>query len=207
MKDGFLGMIGLWFFLLFIWIGVFDRFMRKHHVSKVMVSLLLLVALIGIGFYFELPANGRMMVIPFVIPLAVGGWLWVRQGDHQRLHLLTASFLIGASVFFMQLLLRLDPVLMFMPEKYMLAGFVVVLILVAARKTFHQYILLSLGLGLSDLCIQAYMWNKTGSYVLGASYQWDVFWISLYLLIVVRAFVRYVKLPKFWKRKRAETTS
>ncbi|WP_134698948.1 hypothetical protein [Ammoniphilus sp. YIM 78166] len=181
--------------------------MKKHRVSKAMVSLVLLAALIGGGLYIELPENGRMMVIPFVIPLAVGVWLWIRQGDQQRLHLLTASFLIGASLFFMQLLLRLDPVLMFIPEKYMLAGFVVILVLVAARKSFHQYVLLSLGLGLSDLCIQAYMWNKTGSYVLGASYQWDVWWISFYLLIAVRGIVRYLNLPKLWKRKRAETTS
>ncbi|MEW9669726.1 hypothetical protein [Ammoniphilus sp. 3BR4] len=207
MNDGFLGLIGLWFLLLFLWIGLFDRFFAENNWNKKWVIIILVFELLFTGWTIELPGNGQIAVMSALLPLCLGGWLWVKLGDNSRLHLLTASFLVGASVFLMQLLLRLDPVLMFMQESYMIASFALVLILVAARTPVQQFVLLTLGLVLGDICYQAYLWEKTGHYLLGSPLHRDTWWIALYLLILARLILQYAKRSSAWKRKRAETTS
>ncbi|RXT13888.1 hypothetical protein [Ammoniphilus sp. CFH 90114] len=206
MNDGFFSLIGIWFLLLFVWLGFCDRLLTENKWRKKWTVIILMVSLGTLSWTVPLPMNGELVVMSSLFPMLLGSWLWMKQGDNHRLHLLTASFLVGASVFLLQLLLRLDPVLMFIEEKYMIAGFVMVLILVAARSSIQQFILLTLGLGFGDLCFQAYMWDKTGYYLIGSPFFQDTWWISFYLLWLIQFVLLYVRSPQIWKRKRAETS-
>lgn len=206
MNDGFYGLIGLWCLLILLWSGWFDPFLRRHKLNKRTIIFLMALFLIGGGWKWRI-WEGDMMVVPFTLPLIMGAYVWMKEGDKYRVHLVTASFLIGASVFFMQLLFRIDPILMIIEEKYIVTILVSLLLLVAARKTVHQFILLAFGLGFSDLCFQIYLWDKTGYFVLGSLFYQDIWLLSFYGLLSTRYVLHFIKWPAFFKRKRAETTS
>lgn len=205
MNDGFYGLIGLWCLLILLWSGWFDPFLYRHRLNKRVICLLVALSLIGGGWTWKIDEGG-MMVIPYILPLIMGAYVWIKEGDRYRVHLAAASFLIGASIFFMQLLFRFDPILMIMEERYIIALLVLLLIFVAAREVMHQFILLAFGIGFSDFCFQIYLWDKMGTFLLGSSLYQDIWLISFYSLLGTRYILRFVKWPSFFKRKRAETT-
>lgn len=206
MNDGYMGFIGMWCMLILLWSGWLDSVLHQNKLKKSVLVSLVVFWLLGVIWVFEFPPYGEIRAIPILLPLLAAIYLWVKEGEHHRLHIMTASFLVGVSVFLVQLLFRLDPILMFMNEKYLIAGFTVLLVLVTAHHIYHQFVLLSFGLVLSDLCFQIYVWEKIGYAVLGSLFFQDIWWIALYLLAVTRFVLRFVRWPSFLRRKRVEST-
>lgn len=207
MNDGYISLIGAWFLLLFLWIGLFDRFLRSNRWNKAIVAGWVILSLAGMGFTSDLWDGGKVAIGPMLLPLMSGIVLWIRQGERLRLHLLTASFLVGASAFLLRILLHMDPVLMIFDEKYMIAFFVAIIIMVAAKQIVHQWVLMAWGYTFGEVCFQFYIWEKTSHYILGSPFFRDMWWLTFYFLILGQLVLTYVKIPSFLKRKRAETTS
>jgi hypothetical protein len=206
MNPGYISLIATWFTLLFIWLGWMDPFFRKYGISKAFTVGLLFVLLLGM--HIEIPFEyGNISFLGFSIPLIFGSLLWLRQTDRYRLHLLTASFLVGTSLFFLQLLIRVDPILMIVDEKYMLATLVLVLIVLTTKSPIQQLILLSFSFAINDLLLQTYLLDKTGMVFLGSPEWRDIWWVSFYSLIFTIKLLKLVKVILPFCRKRTETTS
>lgn len=206
MNDGFIGLMGIWTMLVLLWSGWFDSFFQENRLSKRLVIGVLFLLLIGGSWTYSIMANGEIAVIPYSLPLLCGFILWIRQAENYRVHILTASLLVGASVFLLQLLFRLDPILMLMDERYLIALFVTVLVMVSAKPLVHQFVLLCFGLSLSDLCFQIYALEKAGFFYAGSPFYLDIYWASLFSLLGTRYLLRWMKWPSLFKRKRPETS-
>ncbi|RKD25687.1 hypothetical protein BEP19_01725 [Ammoniphilus oxalaticus] len=208
MNDGYLALIAMWCLLIVIWSGWLDRFFRRHRFFP-NSAMLLFTGLSLFSSWWILPFfAGHVRVIPFFLPIIVAAYLWIKEASAKhRVQLATASILIGVSIFLMQLLFRLDPILMFTNEKWLVAGFTILLLFVTAQRLSHQWILLALGLALSDLCLQLFNWQKTGSMLLGSAFFQDVWWISACGLAVTRYLLGFGKWPTVFRRKRAKSTS
>ena len=205
MNDGFISLVSIWCLLIIIWSGWFDSFFQGNRHKRMLCMIPLVLWLLGHGWKYPF-SYGEIWVLPVLLPIVVATYVWVKEGENNRLHIVTASFLVGVSVFFMQMLFHLDPVLMFMDEKLLLAGFTVLLIMMTARRLSHQWILFSFALGLSDLCFQLYVWQKSGFFSLGNPFIQDIWWMTVTLLFLTRSILYLVKRPIIVKRKRVEAT-
>ncbi|HJV46542.1 MAG TPA: hypothetical protein VJ824_12555 [Bacillota bacterium] len=204
MNTGYQALIIIWFLILFSWIGFFDRFFQLHPMNKRWVIRFLLLFLFGAGYQIPLPDHGQLSIISFLLPFVISVWVWIRLGDTNRLHVLTASFLVGTSIFLLRLLLQLDPVLMVMNEKYMQVGLMLFLVNVATHAPIQQFVLLGFGLTFSEIGFQYYQWEKTGHYELGSFAYCDLWWLTFISLITFQLVLGRVKWALFWRKNRAE---
>jgi hypothetical protein len=206
MNPGYLALIVIWFLILLTWIGCFDRYLQINHVKKSIVMTFLIISLFGTWYTQPLVMGGRISFVSFLLPLAISWFMWLREDDNIQIHLLTASFLIGTSIFLLRLLLQIDPVLMFINEHYMQVALTLFLLVVAARGFTQQFILLVFGLTFGEVGFQYYLWEKTSHFQLGSLDYSDLWWLTIASLICLRWLKGRFKWHTLWKRKGAETT-
>lgn len=181
MNDGFFSLIAIWCLLIVVWSGWLDKFLEAEKLSKRGTFLFLLVSLVGGGWTLSF-ASGEVRPVPFFLPLFFASWLWIKQEDKERMRLVAASLLIGASIVLTRLLFQLDPILLIIDEKRLLAFFLVVLALAMTRRFKRQWILLVFGLAFSEIGFQLIVWEKSFWISLGSAFFQDVWWIALYSL-------------------------
>jgi hypothetical protein len=204
MNAGFIALIGTWFMVLFLLSGLLDRYMINK-TNKKIFFFVLVIYLLGAAWSIQVFETARISIVAFLLPLILAVVFWARQEDKLRLHILTASFLVGTSLFFLQLIIRMDPILMFVNEPYMMAILVILLIVISTRQLIQQYILLAFSFAINDLLFQFYMWELRHVFYLGSPEFRDVWWISLYSLIMARSVLSW-KWVSFFRRKRAHTS-
>jgi hypothetical protein len=198
-NAGVFGLVCVWFMFLFIWLGWFDRLLQNYGLSKSKVMFVFHLYFFGTGFSFSF-AGAEFGVVTSFFSLGIGGYFWLKEGENFRLHLLTASLLISASLFLTQIMIRLDPILMVMKEPYLLCLMVVSLAVLTAKTWIHQLILQSLGLWLNDVLFQFYLWDKTSQLYIGSPDFRDLWWLSFYSLVVLKGVFSLVKWPSFLRR-------
>jgi len=205
MVAGMTGLIINWFLFLFLMLGVFDRFLQQHGFRKGILGGILLFLLIGGNSVVDLPILRNFSVV-FAVLLVLAIYLWIKQTEKSRMHLVSAGFLIGTCLFFLQLVLRLDPVLMIVEEGYMIAFLAALLTIIASKGSIQQFIVIVFGLSLNEIGFQYYIYGKTAQFLYGSPAFLDLCWIAFSMLIIVRTLVSYGKWFTVFRRKKAETS-
>ncbi|MBP1933471.1 YphA family membrane protein [Ammoniphilus resinae] len=205
MVAGITGLIINWFLFLFLMLGVFDRFLEQQGIRKGILGWILLFLLIGGNRVVDLPMLRNFSVL-FAVLQIMAVYLWLKQSEKSRMHLVSAGFLIGTCLFFLQLVLRLDPVLMIFEESYMIASLAALLTVIAAKGPTQQFIIIVFGLSLNEVGFQYYIYGKSAQFFFGSPSFLDLCWITFSMLIIVRGLFSYGKWITVFRRKKAETS-
>ncbi len=185
-NPGILTNLILVILLILIWSGWFQSFIKELGTER-SISLFLVLTFVFLFLDVQITSNWKINIGGFLFPLI--GYLVIlfKEYKKERLHLLIATILLGASFFLFKELIRLDPILLVMDEVYQITLLLSVMIIIVASKLSHRIILLLGGILLGDFLFQL-RHEKTLSYIyLGGSNISDILWMAVIFLIVLHS--------------------
>ena len=143
---------------------------------KVIIYLILIL----FTFYLNLPiTNGwKVSIGGFIIPLIT--YLKLVKGiKEEKIYLLSATILLGATYFLFKEIIRLDPILLFWDELYQLSLILVLIILIIASSLKYKITLFFGGMLLGEFIFNYHHRNDVLVILLGNDQFKDLFWLGL----------------------------
>lgn len=111
-------------------------------------------------------------------------YLWMKEQEEIRPHLLAGGLLAGATLFLLRYMLWLDPVLQIGGETYLVALLAVSLSLLIARTLFHVFIVIGIGVSVMEVILEAWTYERSGYFIVGDLHYRDILVFSLLVSLV-----------------------
>jgi hypothetical protein len=177
MNEGTLAILIQWCFLCLVWMGSFDRPLKRWGLTRA-GTLAVLAAFLVCTF-----VSWQLAFLPLqvslsgtILPLLCGGWLYGRLAeDKRRLHLL-AGAAVGMTLFWLRWLFFTDPVLQVWDEAVLLPAAAVLAVFAIARSGLARLYLLAVSLPAADVLYGLYVWRLSGTCMIGGGYAQDLLW-------------------------------
>jgi len=158
--------------------GWFSTLVDKFGTPKKTASLIIII-LVMIPFDVSLTNGIIINVGGFILPFIIYFFFWLQMTTPQRIHIFSATILLGASFFLMRELFRLDPILLFWDEKYQIPLFMTILAFIVDTELFRRILLIVGGNLLGELTFSFRNQEVMNEIVLGDGHFRDLLWISI----------------------------
>jgi hypothetical protein len=182
MNEGTLAILIQWCFLCLVWMGSFDRPLKRWGVSRA-GTLAVLAAFLACSF-----VSWQITFLPVqvslsgaILPLLCGGWLYGRLAKEKRRLYLLAGAAAGLALFWLRWLFFTDPVLQVWDEAVLLPTAAVLAVFAIARRGLARLYLLAVSLPGADVLYALYVWKLSGTCEIGGGYAQDLLWSAVSL--------------------------
>lgn len=177
----------------------FSYLVKKFGSKKIIIIFLIVTNisfLINVPIYNEMKINIGGYIIPFFIFL----YEFKRIDFKEKINLLTAVLLLGASYFFMKEIFRLDPIMLLMNEVYQIAILMVITVMIVTSKLNHRITLLIGGTLLGEFLFNLHHLDSFYNITLGNGEFRDILSIAIIEVVLVHYF--FIQVKKIFKNER-----
>ncbi|WP_047152643.1 hypothetical protein [Aneurinibacillus tyrosinisolvens] len=184
MNAGYLSLFCVIILLILQWMGWLNPFLSQLRIRPYVFVSLLLTVYAGSGWVLSLTPHIQVYPVTYALPLVFFFYLWMKEQEEIRPHLLAGGLLAGATLFLLRYMLWLDPVLQIGGETYLVALLAVSLSLLIARTLFHVFIVIGIGVSVMEVILEAWTYERSGYFIVGDLHYRDILVFSLLVSLV-----------------------
>jgi hypothetical protein len=162
MNPGYIASLCLFILYVLYWMGSLQAVQQTLRIVIVSFTAALLGAFWDIQLYAFLSIN-----LSFLVVLLLFFYMWSRAEASQRTQIFMSGLLIGVSLFLLQYLFYLDPVLQITDLVYFEVAISLALTVILARTLREAVIISTFGILVFEVCNEVWQYTLSGTATLG----------------------------------------
>ena len=200
-NAGVLSNLIILFLIILISTGWFSTFINNVGSKRTVIIFLLFTYILT---FIELPYifGLRINIGGFILPVIGSVFLLIKVIRKDIIHMLTATFLLGASYFLIKEIIRLDPVLLIVDEKYEIPPLIIAFVIFVIPKLINRIYLIISGIMTGEF-IYIYQHQVIfDGFILGSGEARDIMWLAIVEIIILEYFLggilSFIKNKKYY---------